>query len=130
MNIEIPIEILAEDIRKSEYFKSDDCAMTRAFIRAGLNFHEKGDVIEHVDYVGKKFHDVMPTPQELTSVVKGMYKFLKPNEWLGPTDLLITPLEPADFEFRLTIPYDYVPLKEINVTMHVGDAGIPVDVKI
>lgn len=95
----IQITILAEDIRTSSYTNADDCAITRALKRAGLDAFEGGSYI-------KSGLDYIKTPDDLAERVKGMYKSLEPEKWIGPTDSLIPIIEPADFTFDLEIP-DY-----------------------
>lgn len=98
----IQITILAEDIRTSSYTNPDDCAMTRAIKRAGLDAFEGGGYIElGLDYI--------KTPKNLAERVKGMYKSLEPEKWIGrPTDSLIPIIEPADFTFDLEVPDHWI----------------------
>ena len=93
----IEIQILAEDIRTSNYVNPEDCAMTRALRRAGIKACEVGGSIQPdngVNCFGRR----ITTPDGLKEPVKQMYAFIEPG-W-GK----IEKVEPEDFTFSLEVP--------------------------
>jgi hypothetical protein len=101
MNMKIiKLLILAQDIRESDYCSPDDCAMTRALRRAGLKAWECGGTISRRELMG-----FIDTPNELRAKVKGMYVSV------GQLDSElehVSPIEPADFEFELEVPDNWM----------------------
>lgn len=97
--MKVILNILAEDIHTSRYTDSEDCAMTRAFRRAGLShFRETGGYIED----GNTY--VIDTPLELKAKVIGMYKTKAlENKTVGAyVAWEAVPIE--DFQYELEIP--------------------------
>ena len=99
----ITLNILAEDIKTTDYTNSDKCAITRALRRAGLGAHEGGG--------GEIWHDsygsYIKTPVQLCNKVRSMYKSLDPEKWIGPTDSNLPCIEPQDFTYSLEIPNNW-----------------------
>lgn len=100
----VRIKILAEDIRTSDYTKTSDCAMTRAFKRANLDMRECGGQILKGSESFSSFEFIMNTPSELNNKVIAMYKYVAPYKNYENT---IDPMEPQDFEFDLNLPDNY-----------------------
>ncbi len=69
----IKLQILAEDILKSNYFNSDDCAITRALARAG--YPEYSDIGNEIssDEGEKIIGDENETYQSLIMKVQRLY---------------------------------------------------------
>ena len=101
----VKITILASDILEGKYGYSKECAMTKAFRRAGLDIREVGgDIHSNWDST-----IIMPTPEDLEHRVLAMYAWADRNDQgkLSQWPLrgnFPTPIEPADFDYELTIP--------------------------
>jgi hypothetical protein len=102
----IKITILASDILEGNYVIPRQCAMTKAFHRAGLSYHEGGGEIVS-DYEWK---NRFTTPTDLEEKVIAMYSWAdrdnisnSPDKWIL-RGKHIAPIEPVDFDYELTIP--------------------------
>lgn len=88
----IELNILAEDIRNTDFYKSKECALTKALKRAnidavhtGFTFVTKND--EHIE-----------SPQPLVDKILEMYRFMGKLQTKGVCT------EPQDFTFSLEVP--------------------------
>jgi len=102
----ITLNILAEDIRTTDYTNSSNCAITRALRRAGIWAEEGGGSIYHNDRsLEKRYID---TPEDLHEKVKRMYahveKEMGKQSYWGKGCEQLGPLEPADFDYELEVP--------------------------
>lgn len=106
----ITLQILAEDIRNSEYTNSRDCAITRGLYRAGLDAHEGGGQIVNNSAEEHYWIDTpIDTPNDLTQKVMGMYAFVDKSKYLSAEEKAVMwcnapEIEPQDFEYQLEIP--------------------------
>lgn len=90
----IPITILADDIRKTEYTNASDCAITRAVKRLGYPWHH-GSMTEIKD---QRQHIVAHIPHGISSRVISMYRHAYPGEYLnGEVE------EPKDIHTTITL---------------------------
>lgn len=90
----IPIVILAEDIRKTEYTNATDCAITRAVRRLGYPWHH-GSMTEIRD---QRQHTVAYLPHGISTRVITMYRHAHPKDYLeGGVE------EPADIHTTITL---------------------------
>jgi hypothetical protein len=111
----IVIQILASDIRESDYIEATDCAMTRAFHRAGLNMYEAGGEIKHSRFIPVDDKHIINTPIALQLKVIGMYRqhaietgaFVHAGlipDYDKNTKHECPPIPIEDFEFEMEIP--------------------------
>lgn len=102
--MKIKIQILAEDIRTSDYTNNTDCAIARAVKRIlplATKFAIGGDNITNYTY-----NEYIIMPKELNDLVCGMYANLIPESWKNEKDLKY--IEPQDFEYELDIPDHWI----------------------
>lgn len=89
----ITLQILKEDIETADFTDSEDCALTRAFRRAGhADWYDlAGSVHQHKGgtVIGSDNEDYAVLYQK----VAGMYKFVDPKGWDG--EFVAT--QPIDF---------------------------------
>jgi len=93
----ITLNILAEDIRTTNYYNSFGCAITLSLRRANLNAKEiGGEIQETLSYESIK------TPIDLDEKVRAMYKSVCAE--IGQD---LEAIEPQDFTYSLEIPDDW-----------------------
>lgn len=96
--MKVKLQILAKDFYESSYYKSNDCVITRALKRSGINARETGGDIA----LSHKLYGIR-TPLDLEVKVHSMYKYI---EKLSNT--AIEPQLPQDFTYSLEIPDEWI----------------------
>jgi hypothetical protein len=89
----IELTILAEDIENTHYVDAENCAITRAFKRAGIDAMDQGLRIKH------KSGEEISINHELNTRVLGMYKYL--HKVFAPRREAV---KPQDFTFTIEVP--------------------------
>lgn len=96
----VKLQILATDINNSNYFDGEDCPITRAFNRAGLEGYQDCGVDVKTpsgDYIRPAGHQALV--DRLTPML--CYNSAKKGKVLAEDAILV---EPHDFEVELEIP--------------------------
>lgn len=93
----ITLNILAEDIKTTDFTNARECAISRSLRRSGLEQIECGGSIGLNIIDAEKIR----TPEELMTKVKRMYKAANAPFF---NFVQLEPLEPQDFTYSLEVP--------------------------
>lgn len=97
---EIKLQILAEDIKTSEYTDPRDCAISRALRRLNdpsILFHV--DMIEIIQEEGSKIVDIHPLDEKVRQMYRHVYER---QTGISTRFTTVEPLEPEDFEYIIS----------------------------
>src|SRR5688572_3778022 len=98
----ITLNILAEDIKNSNYTDSRNCAITKALKRAGIKAEDGGYELYHDNKITPK---KIPNPPKLANKVARMYAFKNNNpECWGDEVATLGVLKPRSFKYSLEVP--------------------------
>lgn len=97
----VTLNILAEDIKTTNYSNSSECAITRALNRAGIEAHECGFGIKT-----KEGKELAKTPAPLLAKVMAMYGCKSYYPTQNSQKESLEPIEPQDFSFELELDID------------------------
>src|SRR5687768_4607628 len=98
----VTLNILAEDIRTTDYFNQQDCAITRAFKRAGVDARDAGTIIYPL--IGEE--EIGEIDWENKSKILNMYRSPQSINYQNMSGWREYSVEPQDFSFEVELNID------------------------